>query len=183
LLSSSLSRNVDDMMKEIYQIVSEIAPLENKDSPGVSLRRLRSNEGMEMTPMVDVTFLLLIFFMITASFNLQKSIAMPRQQTDLPGKSEVQEPPRELSLVEVEIDESGGFLVTTTIGTRETPGKQNLITALKETVEGNRSGVRLVVRVHEMAKLSALVDAIDAGTIARVSQLEVTQLEPGDWPD
>lgn len=30
--------------------------------------------GLDMTPMVDVTFLLLIFFMITASFNIQKSM-------------------------------------------------------------------------------------------------------------
>lgn len=30
--------------------------------------------GMDMTPMVDVTFLLLIFFMITASFSLQRSL-------------------------------------------------------------------------------------------------------------
>ena len=29
---------------------------------------------MDMTPMVDVTFLLLIFFMITAAFDLQKSL-------------------------------------------------------------------------------------------------------------
>lgn len=32
---------------------------------------------MDMTPMVDVTFLLLIFFMITAAFALQKAIAIP----------------------------------------------------------------------------------------------------------
>lgn len=36
-----------------------------------------------MTPMVDVTFLLLIFFMITASFNIQKSMpANPPEPED-----------------------------------------------------------------------------------------------------
>ena len=34
-------------------------------------------EEMDLTPMVDVTFLLLIFFMITASFSLQKAIQTP----------------------------------------------------------------------------------------------------------
>lgn len=34
-------------------------------------------EEMDLTPMVDVTFLLLIFFMITASFSLQKTIPFP----------------------------------------------------------------------------------------------------------
>ena len=37
---------------------------------------------MDLTPMVDVTFLLLIFFMITASFNLQKKIDMPPAVAD-----------------------------------------------------------------------------------------------------
>ena len=32
------------------------------------------DSGLDMTPMVDVTFLLLIFFMITASFSMQKSL-------------------------------------------------------------------------------------------------------------
>ena len=40
----------------------------NKDS---------ADNEMDMTPMVDVTFLLLIFFMVTAAFSLQKSIEVP----------------------------------------------------------------------------------------------------------
>jgi serine/threonine protein kinase/biopolymer transport protein ExbD len=39
-------------------------------------------EEMDLTPMVDVTFLLLIFFMITAAFNLQKSMASPPASSD-----------------------------------------------------------------------------------------------------
>ncbi|QDU38861.1 Biopolymer transport protein ExbD/TolR [Maioricimonas rarisocia] len=37
-------------------------------------RPLGDASGLDMTPMVDVTFLLLIFFMITASFSIQKSM-------------------------------------------------------------------------------------------------------------
>lgn len=39
-------------------------------------------EEMDLTPMVDVTFLLLIFFMITASFTLQKSLEVPAPDPD-----------------------------------------------------------------------------------------------------
>ena len=35
------------------------------------------NELMDMTPMVDAVFLHLLFFMVTASFSLQKSIQVP----------------------------------------------------------------------------------------------------------
>jgi len=63
---------------------------------------------------------------------------------------------------------------------RETPGKQNLITALREAIAGDRDGMRLVVKVHEEAKLQALVDAMDAGTIAGYSDLKVTQVAEFD---
>ncbi|MEX0716589.1 MAG: biopolymer transporter ExbD [Planctomycetaceae bacterium] len=43
-----------------------------------AFRKVRTEfEEMDLTPMVDVTFLLLIFFMITASFTIQKTIATP----------------------------------------------------------------------------------------------------------
>ena len=34
----------------------------------------RDDNEIDMTPMVDTTFLLLLFFMITAAFSLQKSL-------------------------------------------------------------------------------------------------------------
>jgi len=41
--------------------------------------------------MVDVTFLLLIFFMVTASFTLQKSIPQPPAASDAPSTNVVEE--------------------------------------------------------------------------------------------
>jgi len=52
-----------------------------------------------------------------------------------------------------------------------------LITALKEAISASKDGMRLVVKVHEMAKLRSLVDAMDAGTIAGFAELEVTQVD------
>ena len=46
-----------------------------------SASRLRSDD-MDMTPMVDVTFLLLIFFMITSAFQMQKSFEVPTPSMD-----------------------------------------------------------------------------------------------------
>ena len=96
------------------------------------LNKSAKNKGMKpnMTPMIDVTFLLLIFFMVTAAFSLQKSINMPRQQTDAPSTTVVEEEKDELDMAELETDEFGGFLVLAPDWERETPGKQNLITAL-----------------------------------------------------
>lgn len=59
-------------------------------------------EEMDLTPMVDVTFLLLIFFMITASFSVQKQIASPPATTD--DAAAVAIPPPENATVEAVID-------------------------------------------------------------------------------
>ena len=63
-------------------------------------RQPREEEELDMTPMVDVTFLLLIFFMVTASFSLQKSIhdaavSRPTRPAS-PLKSKIEEDPEEL---------------------------------------------------------------------------------------
>lgn len=153
---------------------------DDEDEEPVLGRGDRPEEEMDMTPMVDVTFLLLIFFMVTAAFSLQKSINMPRQQTDAPSTSVIEEESEDLDMVELEVDEFGAFLVMAPDWERETPGKQNLISALREALAGNKDGMRLAIKVHELAKLSALVDAMDAGTIAGFAQLEVTQVEDFD---
>ena len=153
---------------------------EEDDDEALPPRRKREEDELDMTPMVDVTFLLLIFFMVTASFSLQKSIEMPRQQTDAPSTSTTDEDPEELDQVELQVDEFGSFLVLAAEWEKETPGKQNLISALKESMTAGADGMRLAIRVHELAKLQALVDAMDAGTIAGFTQIEVTQVEEFD---
>ncbi len=152
---------------------------EDDDDESILQRPKREEEELDMTPMVDVTFLLLIFFMVTAAFSLQKSIEMPRQQTDAPSTTVVEEQEEELDMVEVQVDEFGSFLVLATDWQEETPGKQNLITTLKRAREGGGE-TRLVIKVHELCKLQYLVDAMDAGTIAGYAETQVTQVEQFD---
>lgn len=54
-----------------------------EDEDRVRLKRTNDEaDDLDMTPMVDVTFLLLIFFMITASFQLQKSLPASPPESD-----------------------------------------------------------------------------------------------------
>ena len=56
-------------------------PPEEEEESGIKRGELEETE-MDMTPMVDVTFLLLIFFLVTAAFTLQKSIDVPKPESD-----------------------------------------------------------------------------------------------------
>jgi biopolymer transport protein ExbD len=143
-------------------------------------RAKRKEDELDMTPMVDVTFLLLIFFMVTASFSLQKSMSMPRQQSDLPSSAPIEEPPEEPDMVTVQIDEFGSFLVLASDWERETPGKQNLISALREAIAPFGGAVTLSIEVHEEAKLRYLVDCMDAGAICSFAEVKITQVEGFD---
>jgi len=154
--------------------------VDDDEDDGVPPRQKREDGELDMTPMVDVTFLLLIFFMVTASFSLQKSIKMPRQNSDLPSTSDVEEPTEELDPIELEIDENGSFLVLTQDGENETPGKHNLINFLKAAIGANKDGMRLDIKVHENAKLQMLVDGMDAGTIAGFVEIQVAEVDGFD---
>lgn len=155
------------------------ALMPESDDDELPPRAKRKDDELDMTPMVDVTFLLLIFFMVTASFSLQKSIEMPRQQTDAPS-SNVQEEIEDLDMVTVQIDEFGSFLVLAPDWERETPGKQNLTAALRDAISGGGGAVRLAIEVHEDAQLRYLVDCMDAGTICGYSEIKVTQVDGFD---
>ena len=156
---------------------ADAATLDDDDDGEVLVRSKRPEEEMDMTPMVDVTFLLLIFFMVTAAFSLQKSIEMPRQKTEAPSTQQQEQEEDQTEIVELEIDETGSFLVLAPQWERETPGKKNLIAALREAAAGAKDGMTLKVKVHEAAKIKSLVDAMDAGTIASYSPIEVTQVD------
>ncbi|MGV3482991.1 MAG: biopolymer transporter ExbD [Planctomycetaceae bacterium] len=157
--------------------VTAVAEEEEGPDEGLPIK-LKPDEGeLDMTPMVDVTFLLLIFFMITAAFSLQKSIESPRQQSDAPSLNQQEQDPEELDVITVQIDELGSFLVLAPDWERETPGKQNLILALREAQGDGNNPVKLDIQVHEMAKLQALVDCMDAGTICDYGEVQVTQVD------
>jgi biopolymer transport protein ExbD len=143
--------------------------------------KLRPDDGeLDMTPMVDVTFLLLIFFMITAAFSLQKSLESPRQQSDQASSQQKEPEEEELDLVTVQINEYGSYLVMAPDWERETPGKQNLIVALSEAIGSGDTAMKLDIQVHEAAKLQALVDCMDAGTICNYGDVQVTQVDGFD---
>ncbi len=149
-------------------------PIESLD---LSKGKERVETEMDMTPMVDVTFLLLIFFMVTASFSLQKSLEMPRQQSDAPSNSEQIDPPEELDQITVQVNELGGFMILASDWEREVAGKPSLVSTLREAKQPLPGKVRLIIECHEMAKLQSLVDVLDAGAICSYSELQITTVE------
>ena len=61
-------------------------------------------DELDLTPMVDVTFLLLIFFMVTAAFALQKSIEVPPVDEESAAAQTVQDLEQDSIVIRVDGD-------------------------------------------------------------------------------
>ncbi len=143
-------------------------------------RKKRDDGELDMTPMVDVTFLLLIFFMVTASFSLQKSIPMPRSQSEQPSTNTEEQEEDDFETVTVEIDEFNGYLIIASDFERECTSKLAITSGLKEAFNSSAGGMRLAITCHEKAKLQSLVDVMDAGTLANYGEIQITEVEELD---
>lgn len=95
--------------------------------------RAGDEEELDMTPMVDVTFLLLIFFMVTASFSVQKAIASPAAESDAPSINTTDDEQEKMDQVEVRVNDSNFFEIqANSLYMEPTPSKSKLIIKLKE---------------------------------------------------
>lgn len=140
------------------------------------------SDDMDMTPMVDVTFLLLIFFMITASFAVQKSIQRPTQKSDAPSANVQQDEQDKDSLI-IQVDEFNAYNLILSGADTAAGSKQDLIVTLKDYQAATNAGERatkLVVDAHENCIHSAVVDALDAGREAGFENFEVRTVEQFD---
>ena len=133
-------------------------------------------DDLDMTPMVDVTFLLLIFFMVTASFSLQKSIEQPPPQTDEPSDI-VQEEDPDKDYVTVLIDQNNTFYVTSRDEDEvECPSEREMWTRVKEAKNLSNVG-RMIIRAHVDSMHKKVISAWDAGVVAGIEKISIETTE------
>jgi biopolymer transport protein ExbD len=143
-------------------------------------------DDMDMTPMVDVTFLLLIFFMITASFSSEKVIEEPPSMSDKPSAQQKEEPEKVLDTVRVQVDEFNAYTIILPGGEdRQASSKQDLLMALddarREIVTGaNDDALKMAVEAHVDSIHAAVIAALDAGRDKGFSSFQVTVVEEFD---
>ncbi|MBN1853946.1 MAG: biopolymer transporter ExbD [Pirellulales bacterium] len=150
-------------------------------------RRLRSaDDELDMTPMVDVTFLLLIFFMITAAFALQKAINVPPAKDDAASQAQVMEDPED-ETVTIKVDEDNVFWVGAPLWEDEmrASSTQGMLVLLRKARAG-RGGkygagpTRLIVQANGEAVHEKVVAALDAGMSVRMEEIQLMSYEEGD---
>lgn len=138
------------------------------EMPRLPLRRRdEEQEDLDLTPMVDVTFLLLIFFMLTASYTLQKTFEMPRQQRE-------QQAARQAPTLEelenrnvvVRIDADNTILVD---DEKTTP--EQLVARIRRARSTGRPG--LLIAADDRSLHETTVRVIDAASAVGMDQVQL----------
>lgn len=171
-------RNVDPPLPA--SVVPKIEDEEDIHQPLVQ-RREMPHDHIDMTPMVDITFLLLIFFMSTANFTLQKSLEVPVQKEQKASTRAVQVANDDVQdSVTVQVDEHNAYLVLMPNGTdREAASKPDLLLALEEArvVPNAEPPEKLVIEAHRDCAHKAVVTALDAGRDQQFTRFQVNVVE------
>ncbi len=132
-------------------------------------RRHRSEVSIELTPLIDVVFLLLIFFMVSTTFIRQTQL-----KVDLPEASgEVQE--SEAEVVEITISANGEYAVNRQ--TLVNSQIKTLMTAIRKVSSGDTTK-HLIITADANARHEAVVRAMDAAGQLGFTALSITTRNP-----
>lgn len=124
---------------------------------------------VNITPLIDVVFLLLIFFMVTTTFNQQAEL-----RVDLPEASS-EEQALEIIPIEITIDPSGAYFVNGQSLTKSTP--KALLQALSKLV-GEDKEKSVIIRADANTPHQAVVTAMDTVSKVGVSKLSIATSKP-----
>ena len=148
------------------------------------LERDRAAPEMDMTPMVDVTFLLLIFFMITAAFALQKALEVPPVDEDEAAASQTVEDLEKDSIV-VRVDGDNVFWIGSPMWAEEqrAPSTLDMRSKVREARKGSDGGpgpAKMLVQANGDATHEHVVAALDAGSSVGMEDIRLLTYEDGD---
>ena len=162
-------------------LVAREAPIEFRSIPKVR------QDDLDMTPMVDVTFLLLIFFMVTAAFSVQKSFQIPAPDQTQPSTQsrtfEDYEEDPEYVLVHVDAYDTYRISCSAWQQQQETPDPHVLVVKLREARLGGPSGIvptRMLVMANEQSHHETVVAALDAGHAVGMAEVNLVTVTEDD---
>jgi len=147
----------------------------------------REEDELDLTPMVDVTFLLLIFFMVTASFSIQKSLEVPAPKDDSPSAAaqQIEEPEDDPDNIIVRVDPLSTYFVSYAAWDeeREAPSEQEMYKQIRDAKAANPSNPprTLIVLAHVDALHGRVVKALDAGSAVGMDSIKLIISEDEDF--
>ena len=138
-------------------------------------RRGRHEATVELTPLIDVVFLLLIFFMVSTTFirETQLKINLPESSGEL---QEV-----DPGTIEIVVDRRGDYAVNDRLLVNSE--KDTLMRALREvqqTMSAEQNSPMVVITADAMATHQSVVRAMDAAGSVGLTRVSITTQQPAE---
>ena len=140
----------------------------------MKFRRQRADEvSVNLTPLIDVVFLLLIFFMVSTTFTKETHLTIDLPESS--GKARAEQPEQ----IEIMIDEGGGY----TINSRQLVDERlgTLKSAIRQISAGDTS-LPMVITADAQTPHQAVVRAMDAAGQMGFVHLSITTMQPREEP-
>ena len=117
---------------------------------------------INITPMLDIVFIMLIFFIVTTSFIKEKGLEVSRPSTSPPKQVEQKKGP-----IVVKIDASGNIMLKGRLLERKA------VQANLEREKAEKPDSPLIIAAHPDAETDALVTILDAADAVGVASVSV----------
>ncbi len=131
----------------------------------------KPDSGINLTPLIDVVFLLLIFFMVTTTFTQETRLLISLPEA---GGETVDAEPESLELT---IDKEGNYALNgQSLINRDI---KTIMAALKDASAGNRD-LPVVITADAESSHQAVVTAMDAAGKLEFNQLQIATQQPNE---
>ncbi len=138
----------------------------------VKRRRGRHEATVELTPLIDVVFLLLIFFMVSTTFirETQLKINLPEASGELQQL--------EQGAIEITVDRAGEYAVNNRLLVNS--DKRTLMRAIDEVRDPNAAPPRVIITADASAAHQAVVRAMDAVGAVGLTRVSIATQQPAE---
>lgn len=136
-------------------------------------------EDMDMTPMIDVVFQLLLFFMLISTFQVQKAIGFPdpgdpKQAKNIPTLGQLG---RDRVIISINAKNEFELLHYDASGAAARPEpikREDLVSRLEQVARQERK-TSVIIRADDKAKHESVVAVIDAANQANMEDIRIAQ--------
>lgn len=152
---------------------STVPPVyEEEEEEEFGVRKVNSDfEELDLTPMVDVTFLLLIFFMISASFSLQKTMQFPPPEPNEEGATHNMQQMEEIEQESIEIEVTEENVIIVDGAPVDDPALLPEVIAEKASASNQQD---ILLTAHEQALHDTVVWVFDSASEAGIQAVRIT---------
>jgi biopolymer transport protein ExbD len=140
----------------------------------LELNTNEGNVGFQIAPMIDVVFVIMLFFMVMAGqVKVEKEI-----NSQLPGVSETSEPTDFVDEQVINIGEDGSVSLNDepmdTPTSTDLPTLKSTLIRLKQSSDAAKAPTIVTIVSEEQAKYSRTMDVLDALAVAKIENVSFT---------